>query len=73
MMRTIINIKKQLRFDDWWKNVGSALRPLECEDMENHAYRVSKIAWSTAINNFNDIQKTIRRNHDRKRNSKKKC
>ena len=53
----ISHFKKQLSFEDWWKNIGSALRPLDCEDMETHAYRVSKIAWTTAINDLNEFQK----------------
>lgn len=56
----ICHFNKQLSFDDWWKNEGSALRPLECDDMETHAYRLSKIAWTTAINDLNDIQKNYK-------------
>ena len=56
-MMMIPHFKKQLGFEDWWKNVGSALHPLDYEDMETHAYRVSKIAWATAINDLNNFQK----------------
>jgi hypothetical protein len=52
MMKMTINIKKQLHFVNWWNNEGSALRPLDCEDMETHAYRISNIAWTTANNDL---------------------
>ncbi len=33
------------QFDVWWHNEGSAMRPLPNEDAEEHAKRVSKVAW----------------------------
>lgn len=36
---------EQTGFDKWWTDEGSALRPLEGEDAEEHAHRVSRIAW----------------------------
>jgi len=34
------------RFQRWWFNEGSGMRPLNGEDQEEHAHRVSQIAWS---------------------------
>ena len=33
-------------FDDWWRDEGSSMRPLEGEDAEKHAERMCRIAWS---------------------------
>jgi hypothetical protein len=33
-------------FKNWWWNEGSGLRPINDEDMEEFAHRISKIAWS---------------------------
>jgi hypothetical protein len=54
------HFKKQLSFEDWWKNIGSALSPLDCEDMETHAYRVSKIAWTTATNRLKNNKEKLK-------------
>ena len=54
IMKITINTKKQLSFDEWWNNEGSALRPLDCEDTEIHAYRISNIAWTTANNDLTE-------------------
>lgn len=32
-------------FETWWHNEGSAMSPLPGEDYEQHARRVSAIAW----------------------------
>jgi hypothetical protein len=34
------------RFQRWWFNEGSGMRPFNGEDQEEHARRVSQIAWS---------------------------
>jgi hypothetical protein len=34
------------RFQRWWFNEGSGMRPLNGEDHEEHAHRISQIAWS---------------------------
>lgn len=34
------------QFEIWWRNEGSAMRPLPGEDSEEHARRVAAIAWS---------------------------
>jgi hypothetical protein len=32
-------------FDTWWYNEGSEMRPLDNEDMEEFAKRITEIAW----------------------------
>ena len=34
------------RFQRWWFNEGSGMRPSNGEDQEEHTRRVSQIAWS---------------------------
>jgi len=34
------------RFQRWWFDEGSGMRPANGEDQEEHARRVSQIAWS---------------------------
>jgi hypothetical protein len=36
-------------FDDWWEDVGSAIRPNDGADHEEHAKRIAKLAWDTAL------------------------
>jgi hypothetical protein len=36
----------QNNFDAWWDKEGSALRPLENEDAEEHSKRITKLAWT---------------------------
>ena len=52
ILMMISHFKKQLNFVDWWNNEGSALHPLDCEDIETHVGRVSNIAWTTANNDL---------------------
>lgn len=33
-------------FETWWYNEGSGITPTNGDDLEEHTYRVSKIAWS---------------------------
>ena len=33
-------------FNRWWRNEGSAMRPLPGHDHEEHARRISEIAWA---------------------------
>ena len=33
------------QFDRWWRDEGSGMTPLADHDMEEHAQRVSAIAW----------------------------
>ena len=33
------------QFETWWNQEGSSIRPLPCEDHEEFAKRVSRIAW----------------------------
>jgi hypothetical protein len=33
------------RFQRWWFSEGSGMRPLNGEDQEEHAHRVSQVAW----------------------------
>lgn len=33
-------------FNRWWYNEGSAMRPLPGHDHEEHARRISEIAWA---------------------------
>ena len=34
-----------MNFDDWWHETGSGIKPLEGDDMEEHAKRVAKASW----------------------------
>lgn len=34
------------RFQHWWSDEGSGMRPSDGEDQEEHTRRVSQIAWS---------------------------
>ena len=34
-----------MKFDDWWHETGSGIKPLEGDDMEEHAKRVAKASW----------------------------
>lgn len=38
-----------VRFDKWWSNHGSAIRPATDEDQEEHAKRVAASAWIAAV------------------------
>ena len=38
-----------MKFDYWWHETGSGIKPLEGDDMESHARRVSEVAWSVAM------------------------
>lgn len=40
----------QNNFDAWWDKEGSALRPLENEDAEEHSKRITNAAWTYAAN-----------------------
>ena len=31
-----------MKFDEWWHETGSGIKPLEGDDMESHARRVAK-------------------------------
>jgi hypothetical protein len=35
-------------FEDWWHNIGSAIRPLPGQDHEEHGRRIAQITWETA-------------------------
>jgi hypothetical protein len=35
-------------YEEWWKTVGSGLAPLPSEDTEEHAKRVTSLAWHAA-------------------------
>lgn len=35
-------------YQTWWDNEGSAMRPLDHEDYEEFARRITAIAWSNA-------------------------
>jgi hypothetical protein len=37
-----------MNFEQWWEITGSAMAPLEKEDLEEHANRVAKAAWKEA-------------------------
>lgn len=41
--------QKRSGFDAWWFDVGSGFPPLQCEDAEAHARRVSRMAWEAAL------------------------
>ena len=45
----ILNDLDRLSFDQWWDSEGSAMRPEECEDQEEHVHRISFIAWSNGV------------------------
>ena len=40
----------QNNFDAWWNEEGSALRPLEQEEAEEHSKRIANIAWTYGAN-----------------------
>ena len=45
-MRELLRIHDEGEtFDEWWNRIGSKIRPLEREDQEEHAGRVSRLAW----------------------------
>lgn len=39
----------QMNQKQWWHNLGSAIKPLESDDMESHAKRISEAAWNAAM------------------------
>jgi hypothetical protein len=43
------------RFEWWWYNVGSGIRPLQGEDTETFAKRVSRLAVEAVIPNIAEI------------------
>lgn len=46
----------QNNFDAWWYKEGSALRPLENEDAEEHSKRITNLAW---IYGANKVQRDV--------------
>lgn len=44
----ISQLKAAEAFKLWWRDEGSAISPLPHEDREEHAKRVSLIAWMNA-------------------------
>jgi hypothetical protein len=39
------NTAEMTDYELWWYNEGSAIRPIDGHDHEEHAERVCKIAW----------------------------
>jgi hypothetical protein len=39
-------------FEEWWKNIGSAMPPLDGEDREEHAKRVACAAWFGLLTHY---------------------
>ena len=33
------------RFEKWWNEEGSGMRPIDNHDHEEHAHRIARIAW----------------------------
>jgi len=33
------------RFEKWWDEEGSGMRPIDNHDHEEHAHRIARIAW----------------------------
>jgi len=44
-------------FETWWHREGSAMRPLDGKDQEEHVKRISAIAWSNGayVNGVYDL------------------
>jgi len=40
-----IDIEVQNRFEHWWEEEASAMKPKENEDIEEFMYRLLKVAW----------------------------
>lgn len=53
-------------FETWWRDEGSAMRPMPGEDEEEHAKRIARIAWSNgaycALRDKTQLQETITTN-----------
>lgn len=42
------NLNSLVGFRNWWWYIGSGIGPKENHDMEEHANRISEIAWNAA-------------------------
>ncbi len=47
-------------FRNWWWNVGSGIGPKENHDMEEHASRISEIAWDAAKSENTEFLKQLK-------------
>lgn len=44
-----MSVEPKEGFDKWWWETGSGLVPIEGDDCEQHAERVSRVAWDVAL------------------------
>jgi hypothetical protein len=44
-LNEIEKLKQTDKFYEWWDAVGSAIRPREGQDMQEHSLRVARMAW----------------------------
>ena len=53
------NLNSLVGFRNWWWNIGSGIGPKETHDMEEHANRISEIAWDAAKAENIDLLKEL--------------
>lgn len=56
-------------FEIWWRNVGSGIHPMPSEDSEEHAKRVSALAWSAGSLDLLEAAKNLSKELDVLRNA----
>ena len=44
----------EMEFENWWRNEGSGICPIEGEYREEHAKRVAAAAWSSLRSTIKD-------------------